>query len=73
MPGLDLRLRRDLIHEVEAVLERFDVLFTATTPIPPPPIAGASLESILASRGITTAFNTTSAPASSRHSRTWRR
>jgi aspartyl-tRNA(Asn)/glutamyl-tRNA(Gln) amidotransferase subunit A len=58
-----LRLRRDLILEVDAVLDRFDVLFTATTPIPPPLMADEDLVSILASRGITAAFNTTGGPA----------
>ncbi|MDP6786171.1 MAG: amidase [Rhodospirillales bacterium] len=58
-----LRQRRQLIAEVDAVLKDFDVLFTATTPIPPPLLADDDLVSILATRGITTAFNTTGGPA----------
>ena len=58
-----LRQRRELIHEVETVLKDFDILFTATTPILPPLMADEDLVSILASRGITGAFNITGGPA----------
>ena len=57
------RLRRRLIGEVEDVFRRFDVLLYASAPTPPPLLDEMTLESIIAARGITGAFNTTGGPA----------
>ena len=56
------RQRRALIREVANVLERFDVLLTATGPSLPPEFEDISLASVLASRGINHAFAASANP-----------
>ncbi len=57
------RLRRQLIAETRKRMEGFDVLLTATVPTVGPVVETMTLSSVLASRGITSAFNTLGWPA----------
>ena len=57
------RMRRQLTIEMAKLMEKYDVLLTATVPITPPKIRDVTLISPLAARPITSAFNTTGFPA----------
>ena len=57
------RQRRALVAEMAAVLERVHLLLTVTVPTPPQRFEEVTLDSLLASRPITSAFNMTGFPA----------
>jgi len=57
------RLRQALIAETQRKMAGFDVLLTATVPTVAPVVESMTLASVLASRGITAAFNTLGWPA----------